>query len=105
MRALRELVLEKGAQDVVIVDLRKVDSEISAFLVCHGNSKRQVKAISVEVKVKLPEFGFSFYSMEGLAESNWVLIDCGDIVVHIFVDEYRETYRLEKLWSNTMVIV
>ena len=104
LRALKEVVLEKGAQDAVIVDMRNIDSEVSAFLICHGKSKRQVKAISEEVKIKLPDYGINFYSIEGLAESNWVLIDCGDIVVHIFIDEYRETYRLEKLWSNTSVI-
>ena len=104
LRALKDVVLEKGAQDVAIVDMRSIDSEVSAFLVCHGKSRRQVKAISEEVKIKLPDFGINFYSMEGLAESNWVLIDCGDIVVHIFIHEYRETYRLEKLWSNAGVI-
>ena len=98
------MVLDKGAQDVVIVDMRNIDSEVSAFLVCHGKSRRQVKAISEEVKIKLPNFGINYYSIEGLSESNWVLIDCGNIVVHIFINEYRETYRLEKLWSNTSFI-
>ncbi len=104
LRALKEVVLEKGAQDVVIIDMRNIDSEVSAFLICHGKNKRQVKAISEEVKIKLTDCGINFHSIEGLAESNWVLVDCGDIVVHIFIDEYRETYRLEKLWSNTSVI-
>ncbi len=84
--------------------MRSIDSEVSAFLVCHGKSRRQVKAISDEVKIRLPDFGINFFSIEGLTESNWVLIDCGDIAVHIFIDEYRETYRLEKLWSNACVI-
>ena len=54
------MVLDKGAQDVVIVDMRNIDSEVSAFLVCHGKSRCHVKAISEEVKVKLPNFGLIF---------------------------------------------
>ncbi len=84
----------------MLLDLRGLSSEVDAFLVCHGTSSRQVRAIGEGVLEKLAELGERPLCIEGLNEGNWVLIDCGDVLVHVFQEKSREYYRLEDLWSH-----
>lgn len=90
----------KKAQDLVLLDLRGLSSEVDAFLICHGASARQVKAIAEAVEENLAELGEHPLFVEGLNEGSWVLIDCGDVAVHIFQERTRNFYRLEELWSH-----
>jgi len=93
-------VESKKAGDVVLLDMRTCSSEVDGFLICHGTSQRQVKAIAEAVEEKLAEQGERPLFTEGKSEGSWVLIDCGDLVVHVFLDQTREFYRLEDLWFH-----
>jgi ribosome-associated protein len=70
------------------------------FVLCTGNNDRQVKVIAEEVEMRLKQNGLPLMGAEGEREGMWVLLDFGDLVVHVFQPQEREFYRLEKLWST-----
>ena len=98
---------EKKGQNVLTIDLRKLDSRIAEFfVVCHASSTTQVSAIcdSVEETVR-KEAGEKPLRIEGLENCFWVLIDYGNIIVHIFIEEQRKFYSLESLWADAKIEV
>jgi ribosome-associated protein len=105
-KVIIDAALDKKAHDLVELDLRKVEEAVADhFIVCHGDSSTQVNAIANnvidEVKIQTGEMP---YSKEGMRNGEWVLIDFGYIVVHIFYREKRDHYQLEELWSDAKLI-
>jgi ribosome-associated protein len=97
---------EKKAIDVVELDLRGVLGYTDYFLVCSGNTGRQAKAIHDGIIEGLKhEHDVLPRKVEGSAEGGWILMDYLDVVVHIFIPETREFYRLEQLWGEVPVRV
>lgn len=91
----------KGGEDTVIIEVGLVLAITDAFVITSGRNGRQVKTIAEEVEVKLKaEGGIKPIRVEGLGDSQWILLDYGDLVVHVFLDETREYYDLERLWSD-----
>jgi ribosome-associated protein len=70
------------------------------FIICHGNSDKQVQAIAREMKEKALENDFDVKRIEGFDEAKWILIDMGDIVAHVFHRDERNYYNLERLWGD-----
>ncbi len=98
-------IFEKKGQDVLKIDLRKLENRITDyFVICHGSSTTQVDSIcdSVEDTVRI-ESGEKPLHVEGLDNCFWVLLDYGNVVVHIFLDEYRKFYSLESLWADASI--
>lgn len=96
-----EAAAEKKADDIVVLDVAEVLVITAYFVVVTGATDRQVGAIADEVETALRErAGVKPVGREGLREGRWVLLDFGDVVVHIFQPEEREFYRLDKLWSD-----
>ena len=95
-------MLEKKAQNVVSLDLRTIESSIcDHFVICNADSTTQVAAIADNVLVKMEErLGAKVLRMQGLENDFWIILDYGDVVVHIFLSEYRDFYRLEDLWAD-----
>jgi len=93
-------VVEKKAEDVLVLDLRGLTSIADFFLICHGSSERQVLAISDNVEKLARESGHRYYQVEGREKGNWVLMDFHDLVIHIFHRPARTFYGLDKLWSD-----
>ena len=93
-------VIDKKAEQVKILDLREISGFTEYFVICSGTSDRQVQAISDSVEQMLESNGYELYSSEGHADGRWVLMDFGDIVVHVFLDALREYYDLESLWAD-----
>jgi ribosome-associated protein len=92
---------DKKALDVVELDLRGVLGYTDYFLICSGNTARQAKAIHDAILEGLKrEHGLLPRRVEGSADAGWILIDCLDVVVHIFTPQTREFYRLEQLWGE-----
>lgn len=87
------------AEDIVVVDLGGKSSFADAMVIASGRSQRHVGAIADHIAQKVREAGFAHISVEGKELCDWVLIDAGDIVVHVFRPEVREVYNLEKMWS------
>ncbi len=91
----------KGGEDTIIIEVGEVLAITDAFVITAGRNTRQVKTIAEEVEARLKaDGGISPLRVEGLGDSQWVLLDYGDLVVHVFLDETREYYDLERLWSD-----
>jgi ribosome-associated protein len=91
---------DKKAEDIVILNMEGVSSMADQFAICHGNSDKQVQAIAKNVKDVLMENDYDIKRIEGYDEARWVLIDSGDIIVHVFHKDERNYYNLEKLWGD-----
>lgn len=91
---------EKKAANLTVLDLREVTSFADYFLICSGNSTRQVQAIADAVLEKLREAGTRPLHVEGYEVAEWTLIDFGDLIVHVFGERAREFYDLERLWRD-----
>jgi ribosome-associated protein len=89
------------AEAVVTIDLKGKTSIADSMVVASGRSQRHVGAIADQLVRKLKDTGHGRARVEGLPHCDWVLIDCGDVIVHVFRPEVREFYNLEKMWSAT----
>lgn len=87
------------AQDIVVIDLAGKTSMADHMIVCTGTSQRHIGAMAEHVRERLKSAGVGKLAIEGLSQGDWVLIDGGDIIVHIFRPEVRTFYDLEKMWS------
>ncbi len=92
---------DKKAHDMVILDISKIASFADYFLLCTGDSSRQMQAIADEVEKKLKEYGIRPSHVEGYQNSEWILLDYVDLVVHIFSKNARVYYDLERLWRDS----
>jgi len=93
--------LDKKAENLKILELKEISSFTDYFLLCSAMSDRQVQAISDAIVEYLKKnHKVSPVRIDGYPEGRWVVIDYGDLVVHIFIDEIREYYNLEDLWSD-----
>ena len=92
---------EKKAADIMVIDVAGVLVVTDYFVLATGNTPIQVRAIADEVEERLrEECGLKPIGREGVSEGKWVLLDFGDLVVHVFQPEERDFYRLEKLWGD-----
>ena len=87
------------AQEIVSISLEGKSSVADHMLVASGSSTRQVAAMAQKLAEKVKQAGFGPVRVEGLPQADWVLIDCGDVVVHLFRPEVRSFYNLERMWS------
>ncbi len=94
----------KQADNVVVLDVRELITITDYFVIASGTSDRQVKTIAEEVVHALKETGTRPVRREGEAGARWVLLDFVDFVVHVFSDEQRDYYRLERLWRDAPVV-
>ena len=105
-RQIVDLASEKQASDIVLLDLHNVSLLADYFVVCSGNSERQINAILVGIVEPVRDTAHRRpLRREGTPSSGWVLLDYGDVVVHIFAPAEREYYRLEELWSDATPVV
>ncbi|ABY34520.1 MAG TPA: ribosome silencing factor [Chloroflexus aurantiacus] len=104
-RRIVELVEDKQAHDIVLLDIRSQTTIADYFIICTADNDRQMRAIIDHIDEKIStEHGLS-PRFEGSADTGWVVLDYRDIVVHIFSQSQREYYRLERLWSKAMPVV
>jgi ribosome-associated protein len=103
-RVAARAALEKKAIDLTVLDLRGLSSVADFFLVCSGRSTTQVDTIAEAVRGALRAQGVRPRHNEGSAESGWLLLDYGDVVVHVFLEETRGFYALERLWGDAPLV-
>lgn len=90
----------KKASDIVVFDLEKSDFLYDYSVICHATTNRQVEAIAEEVRENVKENNYKIYNVEGLKESNWVLIDLGDVIVNVMTTKDRDYYKLDKFFEK-----
>lgn len=96
---VRALTKIKG-QNIRLIKIRDISSIADYFVVASGSSKTQVKALADEVESRLDDAGVSVSHIEGYRSDTWILLDYVDVVVHVFSDEARDYYDLERLWQD-----
>ncbi len=104
-RAIVDAAEDKKASNIILLDIRNVSTIADYFVICSGNSERQAKAIARGIEDDLDKNEVSPRHREGLDQGRWVLLDYGDVIVHIFTQAERDYYRLEKLWSEAHTVL
>jgi ribosome-associated protein len=108
-RALADIVIDaagdKKAEDILVLNVADLTTIADLFVICTGRGERQVQAIAEAVKERATEAGRAPFGIEGFNTGRWVLIDLGDVIVHAFVPEERQLYRLERLWGDAPVVL
>ncbi len=99
-------IFEKKGQNVLKIDMRNLDNRIADyFIICHGSSTTQVDAISESVEDTVRNMtGEKPFHTEGSENCFWVLLDYGNVIVHVFLEEYRNFYSLETLWADANIV-
>ncbi|MBR6001356.1 MAG: ribosome silencing factor [Bacteroidales bacterium] len=101
LRLIADAAIDKKAENVVSIDLRSIDGAISDwFVICDASNTTQVAAVSDNIQEKMKEEGHKLLRSQGEENAFWIILDYGNILVHIFLREYREFYRLEDLWAD-----
>lgn len=102
LRVIADAILDKKGQNVVSLDLRPIGSSIADyFVLCNGDSTTNVNAIADNIIDKVrTELGIKPLRTQGFENNFWIILDYGNIIVHVFQTEYREFYRLEDLWAD-----
>lgn len=102
--SLLEVILkaidDKKGNDVQIIDFDNQHALVDCFVITDASSNRQMWAIIDHIKDEVEKAGFAVNKVEGESQSRWVLIDCFDVVVHVFESDERDVYKLEKLWAD-----
>jgi len=91
---------EKKAKDLNIIDIREISILADYFVICSGTSTTHIKTLADEVEEKMLEAGIELLHKEGYNSARWILLDYGEVVVHIFHEEDRQFYNLERLWAD-----
>lgn len=104
-KAIVDVAADKKAADIMLLDIRDVTTIADYFVICNGNNLRQIQAIADAIDEELGKQGANILHREGTAETGWLLLDFGDVIVHIFGVKEREYYRLERLWSEAKTVV
>ena len=100
-----EIASDKQATDIILLDIQGIASFADYFVVLSADSMRQINALVDDITLQLKTEGTQIGHKEGTSESGWVLLDYGDLVIHIFSPEEREYYRLEELWKDATPLV
>ena len=104
-RRVADIAADKKASDIVILDIRPVSYLADYFVILSGESERQIKAITDALTETLRKEGLRPIHAEGTSSSGWILLDYGDVVVHIFSPATRNYYHLEKVWGDAGLVL
>jgi ribosome-associated protein len=104
-RAIVDVAVDKKASDVTLMEIGQVTTLADFFVIATGNSDRQIGAIASGIRDRMKEEGLTLLQQEGESSEGWVLLDYGQIVVHVFAEEQREYYDLERRWSDAPTLL
>lgn len=104
-RKIVEAAADKQASNIVLLDVRKLCSFADYFVIGNGESDRQIDAIRQAIAEALKNASLPLYHTEGNADSGWILLDAGNVIVHIFAPFEREYYQMDQLWEKAPIVV
>lgn len=97
---IAEILAETPASDTVVLDIRGLSTFSDFFVICSGENERQLRAISERLQEELREEGIRPQRTEGTPRSGWIVLDYNDAIVHVFDQELRDFYKMERLWAE-----
>ena len=100
LKVILNALEEKKAFDIKLINISKISTLCDYIVIADGTNKKQVQALSDNVEDAMHKAGFSHKSIEGYSEGGWILLDYYDIIVHIFSEESRRFYNIEKIWND-----
>jgi ribosome-associated protein len=104
-REVAEVASDTLATNITVLDISQISSFADVFVVCSADNIRQLNALREAIVTKLNEQGVRTRRAEGIAETGWILLDYGDVIVHLFTEEQRSFYRLEDVWSEAQKVL
>lgn len=104
VRRAARAALDRKALDLLVLDVRGLSSVTDYFVVCSGKSTTHLTTIADAIREALKEAGVRPLHAEGVADSGWILLDYGDVLVHVFLEETRMYYALERLWGDAPAV-
>ncbi|MCL6647575.1 MAG: ribosome silencing factor [Chloroflexi bacterium] len=104
-RCAVDVAVDKRASDILVLDVRRVANLADYFVICTAETERQIRAVVEGIEEALLEAGIGRRQREGEPNSGWVLLDYGDVIIHVFAPAEREYYRLERLWRDAPAVV
>lgn len=99
-QTLANVLSEKKARDIIMIDIAEKSSFADYFVIATGGSERQLGALADDVEDKFAEIGITPKSKDGRPDTGWILVDGGDVIVNLFTEATRDKYTLEKIWSD-----
>ena len=104
-KAIAKAAADKKAHSIVIMDMQGLMSSTDYFVISSANTATQVRAIAENIEDELERLGVTVGHKEGMREAEWALLDYGDVVAHVFKEDAREYYGLERLWGDAKITV
>ena len=104
LKKLAQAIYDKKGFNILGLDVRGVVSYTDFFLIAEGTVERHVQALARELQETLRELNYPLIYSEGEQYGDWIILDCGDIMIHLFIKELREKYALEQLWQNAKIV-
>ncbi len=100
-----EVASEKQANDIMMLDVREICSFADYFVICSGDTNRHIEAIWQGIISEMKKNGIISHHSEGTSDSGWMLVDFGQVIIHIFAPMEREYYQLDRLWNKAIPVV
>jgi ribosome-associated protein len=104
LNRIAQVIYDKKGFNILVLDVREICTMTDFFIIAEGNVDRHVKALSHAISDEFSQRGVEPLHIEGQQEGDWVVLDYGDFVIHLFVPELREKYALEELWNEGRIV-
>lgn len=104
LNAIAQTLFDKKGFNILALDVRHVSTMTEYCIIAEGTVDRHVKSLATAIKDKLSEIDLTLYHEEGYIDGEWIVMDCGDIVIHLFIPDMREKYSLEELWTKAKIV-
>lgn len=99
-----QVLEDKKARNISVIDIRDISTLADYFVICSGTSVRHIQTLADNVEDQMELSGFKRFHKEGQDSKRWIIIDYGEVIIHIFDKEYREYYNIERIWSDGILL-
>jgi ribosome-associated protein len=104
LNVISQAIFDKKGCNILVLDIREISSMADYLVIAEGSVDRHVKSLYAIIKDQLAELGLEPYHVEGVNEGDWIVVDYGSIMIHLFIPEMREKYALEALWNRAKIV-